>query len=297
MLVSNEEDLYLEQAILSVCSLRMYSPDTYVELVVDKTTDIRLNKEQSLLLNYVSNRIVVDVPADYQGVKASRWLKTNVRSIVKGDYLFIDTDTIIVGSLNEIAEAKGDVNAVLDLHGPYFSAKAKREHLRWALRDEWTCSNDIPYFNSGVMFVKDTPSAHQFYEMWHEKWIEGVKRFDFYFDQSSLAATNEALGMMICELSGIWNCQLLYNGLPFLSRAKIIHHVNLMKIKRNCVWKFYNLDIYEMIKQTHCISTDIDEMLRNAKTQFETPTRVVGQTEIKLLSSFGVRLLQKLRLY
>lgn len=44
------------------------------------------------------------------------------------------------------------------------------------------------------------------------------------YDQPSLAKANELMGCKICKLDDIWNCQINANGLPFLSKAKIIHY-------------------------------------------------------------------------
>lgn len=294
VIVSSDKDLYLEQAFLSVYSLKIYSPDTSVELVVDKETDQTLYEKRTNLLRYFTKKIVVDVPAKYKRAYASRWIKTRLRKIVDGDFLFVDSDTIITDDLKDIDYFEGDIGAVLNLHGCFLSKEAKNNHLKWALRDGWTCADNVPYFNSGVMFVRDTEAAHHFYDIWHEKWCSGMERYNFLFDQSSLAATNESLGMMIKELQGIWNCQLLYNGLPFLQHAKIVHHIDLQKTNRKSPWKFYDQKLYYSIKQTGSISIEIHDMLKNAKSQFDIPCKVIGVSEIKMLNSLGLRILKKI---
>lgn len=297
ILVSSDDDLYLEQAFLSVYSLRMYSPDTFVELIIDKETDKSFFKERTSILKYFSNKTVVDVPAEYRGARASRWLKTNLRNIIDGDFLFIDTDTIIVDNLQDVDEVNGHICAVLDLHGPHLSKRARKNHQKWSLRDGWTFSESLPYYNSGVMLVKDNAITRKFYEEWHQRWIYTADNYNFLFDQSTLAATNEAQGMLINEMPGIWNCQLMYYGLPYFANAKIIHHIDLLKLQSKCAWKFYNLDIYRTIKQIHTIPCEIDEMLRNAKSQFDNHSKIIGYEDIGSLNSFGYRALKKVGLF
>lgn len=297
VLVSSDDDLYLEQAFLSVYSLKMYSPDTSVELIVDKVTDNTLINGRSSFLQYFSNKIVVDVPDEYKGTSSSRWLKTNLRNIVDGDYLYVDTDTIIVDNLEAVDALNGDICAVLDLHGPHLSKSARKDHLRWSIRDGWTFSDTFPYYNSGVMLVKDTSISRHFYEEWHQRWLHAEKKYNFLLDQSSLAATNEAQGMLIHEMPGIWNCQLMYYGLPYFSNAKIIHHIDLLKLNSKCAWKFYNLQLYLAIKRNHTISSEVDDMLRNVKTQFDIQSKIIGKEDINLLNSFGIRVLKRIGLF
>ena len=42
VVVSDEHDIYLEQACLSMHSLRLYNPDAMITVVLDKHTNIRL---------------------------------------------------------------------------------------------------------------------------------------------------------------------------------------------------------------------------------------------------------------
>ena len=89
-LVSDESDTYLEQALLSVYSLRLHNPQAIVELIVDQFTSKTIVDKRSEIRKFITDLITVDVPEDYTKVQKSRYLKTNLRQFVKGDYLFID---------------------------------------------------------------------------------------------------------------------------------------------------------------------------------------------------------------
>jgi hypothetical protein len=71
----------------------------------------------------------------------------------------------------------------------------------------WKYSENDFYFNSGVLFVKDTDDTHQFYEYWHSLWRKNVLK-GINYDQPSLAKANELMGCKICKLDDIWNCQI-----------------------------------------------------------------------------------------
>ena len=61
-------------------------------------------------------KAVVNVPEHYNKVQTSRYLKTSLRQTVEGDFLFIDSDTIITDSLADADSLTGNVMMVLDYH-------------------------------------------------------------------------------------------------------------------------------------------------------------------------------------
>lgn len=79
VLVSNENDCYLEQALVSIYSLRLYNPDANLLLLVDEETSRTLeNGIRKLILNYVSKLVIVDVPFHYSKQQKSRYIKTSL---------------------------------------------------------------------------------------------------------------------------------------------------------------------------------------------------------------------------
>ena len=73
-----------------------------ITIVVDKETSDSFIGNRRAINEYVSEIITVDVPVQYNQMQKSRFLKTTLREIVTGDYLFIDTDTVITSDLSEI---------------------------------------------------------------------------------------------------------------------------------------------------------------------------------------------------
>ena len=163
VVTSDPKDYYLEQTLLSIFSLRKYNDDVVVELVVDKKTDATFCDKRTAILNYVDKKTVVTVPDKYSKVQTSRYIKTSLRQHVSGDYLFIDSDTIITESLSSIDQYLSDIMAVVNEHVPvsqYFDSYGKRV-VKYARQEGWMISDDIPYYNSGVMYVKDTEISHR----------------------------------------------------------------------------------------------------------------------------------------
>ena len=89
VVTSDETDVYLEQALLSVFSLRKHNPNAYVELVVDQNTNTTITGKRGEILKYIDNKVVVNVPEEYNKLSRSRWLKTSLRQHIKGDFLYI----------------------------------------------------------------------------------------------------------------------------------------------------------------------------------------------------------------
>lgn len=225
---------FYEMLSLSICSLQLHNPSIQVVVVMDRESSAMLCKK-SLTLPLGVKQTIVDVPPEWAKYK-SRYLKTKLRFLVDGDYLYIDVDTLIAGNLEQIDYVTADIAAVSDGNGPLSLMNNGEAEL--CRRAGILSPMGKPYYNSGVMFVKDTPSSYLFYEQWHCLWkaiaSRGIGR-----DQMSLLAANEKLGYPVCELSGVWNCQLFYStSIHYFRNAKILHYYLCGFIER---FVLYNL--------------------------------------------------------
>lgn len=219
------ENYYAEMLQLSVYSLRRFHPDASVLMVSDEKTVETLIQRNSPLLKTVTP-IPVKVPEEYDEVHRSRFLKTQLRQIVIGNFLFLDVDTLVCSSLDEIINLEADIAMVRDIHGCE-NAQLKADRISICTRAGFFGNDEEPYFNSGVMWVKDTPAAHGFFSEWHRWWIYSWKR-NVPQDQPALCQTNRKLGHVITEIAGKWNCMTaipegLYHILP---DAGLIHYFN-----------------------------------------------------------------------
>lgn len=260
-LVSDESDTYLEQALLSVYSLRMHNSQAIVELIVDQFTAKTIVDKRSEIRKFITDLITIDVPEDYTKVQRSRYLKTNLRKFVKGDYLFIDCDTVICGKLDEIDDFAGEIGMVADVNGDLLlkdTSVIDRCH-----NAGFTDVLDKPYYNSGVVFSRDTESSHKLYEEWYKLW-EQSKENGVPFDQPALCQANINLNFPVQEMEGTWNCQFKYsNGYWYLKKAKILHYYS-----NNGVGKRpYAQDrIFEYIKEKGTINRSVDNIVKHPDT-------------------------------
>ncbi len=223
VVVSSENDIYLEQAYVSMYSAKYYMPDVHIVLLTDNHTKATLTGGRLEETRYADEIISIDLDKKYSSAQRSRILKSSVRKHVAGDFLFIDSDTIVVKPLDEIDEMKADIAACWDSHALFSENPYRDMCLEHGKLLGWPIEEEELYFNSGVIYVKDNQVAHDFYNLWSDNWLKGcAKGVDM--DQPSFAQTNYMLNHPIVTLNDCWNCELKH-GIKFLKDAKIVHYL------------------------------------------------------------------------
>lgn len=296
VVVSDDTDFYLEQAVISITSLKRTNPTMSVYVIVDGKTKTSLIGGRSRLFEVADKVVEVDCPAEMSKQQCSRQLKTTVREIVEGDYLFIDTDTVITGDLSAIDGFECEIGAVKDKHLALSMHPMATSIGRWASYIGWECDLSTDnYFNSGVMYVKDTPDTHRFYKRWNEEWKHSVSR-GINLDQPALGKVDNEL-RLISEIDGPWNCQVTDNGLKYLYDAKIIHYFASMQkwdTPEEITYYFRKPEIFERLRKN---GLKIDEtsllQIEQAKSAFNSRIMVMSGKNIDLQNSRLFRALRK----
>ena len=217
------EHHYIEWALISLCSLKRIHPDAHTVLIVDDLTNELIVGERDEILNFVSEKIVAnDCPADMSLNERSRFLKTSVRQRVSGNYIFIDCDTVICKSINELYTLN-NISASRDNHlyladyllSLYDQLAQQLQKIGLDIKQESV------YYSSGIMFVPDTQVAHKLYDLWHKLWLDNLSK-GVYQDQPSLALANKQCGYVIHQMSDLFNC-IVYTHNTFIREAHILH--------------------------------------------------------------------------
>ena len=221
------EATYIEQALISIWSARYHNPDAHIVLLVDDKTNELLVGKRAEVLEYVTEKVVVHFEDDNVTMMyRSRWIKTQVRQLVKGDLLFIDCDTIVTQSLSEIDEYDYDVAMVLDEHLQVneYNDDLKRYLQSNSLKLGYDVLKEKEYFNSGVIYSKDSNKANNLWILWHKYWCNGQGN-GVSIDQPALGLANLQSNHVIQQLPHTWNT-LVYMNPIFISKGKILHFWN-----------------------------------------------------------------------
>lgn len=277
-LTSSEKDYYFEQLFISVHSLRKHNPDACIEVVCDDKTYATLIGTRAKIFELVTNVISVYLPESMGQWERSRYLKTNLRTLVHGDYLFIDTDTIICSSLDAVDEYDIEVGAVKDeWKDTPIQAKSKDCVDGTANSRAQRLGLNVVgynYYNSGVMFVKDSAIAYSLYEKWaslYDKYCHEIKT-----DQFSLMLANHEAGDVITEMDRSLNCMAVIDKcIMHIQKAKIIHYYsgkNDFIISSN--W------LLEPIRDTGSMPCTIQSIIDNPADFFKQRSQIIWGKDV-----------------
>ncbi len=288
-IVSNDKDIYLEQAWVSIYTLRKHNPDADVILLVDKGTESTLTGKRGGIRELVTEVVAVDTPDGYNAMQRSRYLKTNFRQFISGDLLFIDADTIVGGSLAGIDNIDAEIACVPDGHRRFRELSGTdTDIIRHRISSTFGKMDfdDDFYFNSGIIFVKDTPRTHAFFADWYETWKYSAFEKGMSLDQPALFVTNKKNGHLIKELAGEYNCQVAYS-LKYFYGGLILHFFNVsLPMLSSELSIFYDDCFYRKLKEYGGVAHEVKDVLDDKSRWFNVQTNIIDSSHFIFLSSY-----------
>lgn len=285
ILISSRQDLYYEQLLVSLYSLRMHNPELNVVVLVDDVTEQTLHGKRSKVRELANEIKVIAVPEEYNPKARSRYIKTTFRNYLTGNLLFIDTDTVITDNLLDLENVHADMASVLDYHCALYQRKDKLHfEARMKRVFDTTIPDSLQYFNSGVIFIRDTPPVYRFFEDWHNYWLFSAFQKNENYDQPAFLMADLKNGHFIKELGGEYNCQLL-TSIEYLHTAKILHFFNINWPGKEYLSPFFRNDLYEELKQTGEISENTHNLIANCKSAFYSPMLFADPRESEFTST------------
>ena len=164
VLVSSENDLYYEQALMSLWSLRFRMPGAHVVVLCDDETEKSFCGKRGALRELATEIRAVPFAPSVKKVERSRLIKTAIPDYVDGDFLYIDCDTIICDDLSSIENYEHEAAGVLDghvmlgehIHRDYFLARDKK--LGFHGTESAGCN-----INGGIILFRDTEYSRSFF--------------------------------------------------------------------------------------------------------------------------------------
>lgn len=278
VLISKEKDYFPEQTYVSMYSLKKNNPDAHITLVSDVETLNSLEGNRGRLKELVDEFISAPLPEGLTPVQKNRFLKTSVRQLVDGTFLYLDNDTVITGDLSDLEKLECDFGGILDHHVELDvrTHKQLQKYLKTTGKKFWGYNK---FFNGGVFFVKDTHQTRQLFETWHTLWNEERTRYGINIDQASYAQANVINGCMIEEISGVYNCQLPTPGaLNYLFDAKIVHYYANSPFASQ--FPLCKESVLQKIREQG-INPEIEEIVNYPQASYLDSCRIIGGDELQ----------------
>lgn len=276
---------FLEELYCSVYSLRLYDKDREVRVLCDENTSRYLSRYPQLT-DLITEIIVVPLDKQYNTTRLkSRQIKTNVRQYIKGSFLFVDTDTVFCGNIDEIDDIECDIAAVYEYHLPLSKSPFRINVVNNIKRVfDVDVSKSDQWHNSGVIFVADNDCTHEFYSKWNANWNYSAFTKGQLQDEPAFMKTDMEMGYVIQELPDIFNCQLAMS-VKYLSDAKIIHFLHMYFPKNKSFCPFMDKSIYKDIRSEGGITPKIADIIKNPKSSFSSPSIIVGERTVNFMTS------------
>lgn len=282
VLVSSEKDVFLEELWVSVWSLRQYEPDVTVNVIVDEPTAKRVNANNELM-SLVTNVVVADVPEKYFPKERSREIKTRIRELIKGDFFYIDTDTVVCKPLNDIDNCEYDVAGVPDSN-VFLKDNPFASGMIGSVKEIFCSdvSNCEYLINGGVIYAKDNEVAHELFRRWNKNWTYSCFEKGNSQDQPALWQSNHEMGNVIKLLPDVYNSQVAMS-LQYFADAAIVHFLHMNFIPDQSYSPYLCLKIYKDIKTEGTLTPEIKKQIINCKSSFAPLTIPVGRDQLLFL--------------
>ena len=220
VLTSDGRDAFADMALVSMLSLRISNPGLRVVAVCDAASAEAIKATKHRILEVCDAVVSVPTPGGEPAFR-NRWVKTQLCKYVEGEVLFLDADTLVRGSLEDLPALVLELGAVANHNGAALSDQIWSEDRQVLEGMDWPDNFDV-YVNGGVFFFKPCPRVREFFARWHELWLAGVSANRRLRDQASLnsAILSSRVDMRI--LPPAYNAQLV-NCLSHTSKGIVWH--------------------------------------------------------------------------
>jgi len=261
VLTSDCEDVYADITYLSICSLRYYNPDAKIIIVCDQFTYDSLTQNNHNISDITDQIISVETP-DKVPEYRNRYIKTNIRKYVDGNILYLDGDTVIRGDISSIFKIQSSLACATNHNHKLQNSHIPKSEINFFDSARW--EHPDFYINGGVIFLSDNTRTHNFFDIWHNKWLQSTSTTGKYKDQPSLNSAILDSKIDITWLDNKYNAQV--HSRPEVTSDAVIWHIytsvsyktpsliidkTLKKLRSNSV--ITNEDINEDIKEyTKC---------------------------------------------
>lgn len=215
-------DFYSAMTRVSAASLRVTNPAVKIVLVTDQLSADSFRRCRDPLLSEIDDCLVFQAPRESE-VFRSRFIRTNLRNLIDGQYLVLDSDMLVRDDLSELFSSDADIVCAPNHSSDQFHLQISREDQDTLSAMGWNVRRDV-YVNGGLMLCNDSSAARRFAADWHKKWISAHNRTGRYRDQPALNSALHATSVSLAVLPHRFNAQ-------FKKRAGVANSA--------AIWHFY----------------------------------------------------------
>jgi hypothetical protein len=220
-LTSSGRDDYARMAYVSAELVRRVYPSAQITVIVDEVTEAALVRERARIVNAADEVVRVQTGLE-RPVDRSRVLKTTLRQTVRGDFLFLDTDALVIDRMDRMFCGRPHMAAVLDRHEITLGYVFPKHAAEYSARFGWR--SPLPrYFNSGVVFWADTPLVHRFGEEYHRRWRMIYEATGDHRDQAAFNSALDALEVPVRVMPPRFNAMVELSS-RFCWGAAVFHY-------------------------------------------------------------------------
>jgi hypothetical protein len=220
VVTADKDSPFLEMLVLAIRGLRKFNPVGRCTVVAD-TNSISFVQEALDKWSCYPDELLEVKGLAGDVVTKSRHIKTTLRSIIKGDFVFLDVDAVPVADLSALFSLDCDFAAVMNVNANSSKAawtEAEIEPFQ-KLRIEQPSG---PYFNSGVFFAADNINVQNMFMEWHDQWLK-MMSVGFVKDQPPLSIALSKNKLRIKLLSHQYNATTAFS-LNGAYRPKVLHY-------------------------------------------------------------------------
>lgn len=192
----------------SASVLKYSNPQSYITLGTDDLSISELERRKHPLLKIVDNVTYIKAHESRDPKFRSRYLKCNMRNLLAGDFVFLDSDVLPIKDLSIFNTIIEDVAAASNHSSQYPKNLSKKEYNIF-IENSWKLPSNY-YYNSGVIFWKDTNQAKLLGDTWLSKWLQSSVK-GTHFDQPAFNSAINSLDFPVCLLSDKYNSQVTSN--------------------------------------------------------------------------------------
>ncbi|MBY0229828.1 MAG: hypothetical protein K2W96_11150 [Gemmataceae bacterium] len=209
---------YAMMAYLSASSLRRIHPACRVLLITDEATCQALEGKRGMLAGVFDD--IVPCPARGKtATERSRFLKTSLRRLVSGDFLYLDTDILVARPLDPLWSMEAALALAPDAN--LDSTKSAPDRARPVFEQlGWPFPPRL-YLNCGVMLARDRPEVARLFNEWHGRWLRQVEVTGSVLDQQPFSSALDHVGCRPAILSPDYNYMVHF-------RPRLPHDVRIL---------------------------------------------------------------------